>query len=132
MVRFGFCFFKFRFPVSSFFPPLPLFLCVSKVLGLLFGCLLCSSVFQRFWYVLPSPFGGIQAQWGNHQATRAECSPETAPVSGQGCHDYAAGTKRKPRAAARRWSDCVSRACRLASYCWTPRSTQACPCVNIL
>src|SRR5205807_10405506 len=34
----AFCSSSCDFPVSSFCPPLPLFLCVSKVLGLRFGC----------------------------------------------------------------------------------------------
>src|SRR5437588_9417928 len=33
MFRFGFCSSSSDFPVSSFCPPLPLFLCVSKVFG---------------------------------------------------------------------------------------------------
>ena len=38
VVRFGFCSSSSDLPISSFCPRLPLFLCVSKVLGLCFGC----------------------------------------------------------------------------------------------
>src|SRR5205807_618382 len=38
MVKIWLLLFKFRFPVSSFCPLLPLFLCVSKVLVFVFGC----------------------------------------------------------------------------------------------